>query len=91
MNYYYEIPESTKVFGNNHNGYWVYPNCSPAQGGDMNHVIHSECIKASTRAWVENANGVTLIKEQRREVSTVISENSQEFMFVKLRARNILD
>lgn len=89
MNFYYEIPEDTSVLGRPGGGYYYQANCSPAQGGSLNHIIHHHALENSTRVWLENANGVSLIKGER---STYWGSeiDDREFIMIKLKARNLL-
>lgn len=88
MNYYYEIPSSTSFLGRP-GGYYYQANCSPAQGGSLNHIVHSEAIKYSTRVWLENANGVTLVKALPNDDGWG-QIDEREFVMVKLQARNLI-
>ena len=87
MNYYYELnPTVKKVFGESW-PYWCLANCSIADGGRMPHRIHDEFMSNSHRVWLENANGVYLVKPdwygQRHRV------DPREFTIIKLKARTI--
>jgi hypothetical protein len=63
------------------------PNCSPAQGGRMCFKTHDDFVSNSTRVWLENANGVYLIKPvwgiHRGQF------DAREFTMIKLRAKTI--
>ena len=87
MNYYYELdPRSTKAFEQKWQ-YWCMPNCSPAEGGHMDFKLHDEYVAHSTRVWLENANGVYLIKpawEARR-----FQVCPREFTMIKLKSKNL--
>ena len=87
MNYYYELdPRTNKAFEQEWH-YWCMPNCSPAEGGQMNFKVHDEFMASSTRVWLENANGVYLVKpewEARR-----YNVCPKEFTLIKLKAKNI--
>jgi hypothetical protein len=87
MNYYYELdPRSRKAFEQAWL-YWCMPNCSPAEGGQINFKVHDEYVANSTRVWLENANGVYLVKpewEARR-----FRVCPKEFTLIKLRAKNL--
>ena len=62
MNYYYEInPKISDVFGESWH-YWCLANCSIADGGVMPYRVHDEFMANSHRVWLENANGVYLVK-----------------------------
>jgi hypothetical protein len=87
MNYYYELnPGVQKAFGEQW-PWWCLANCSIADGGLMPHLIHDEFVANSHRVWLENANGVYLVKPdwygQRHRVDI------REFTLIKLRARMI--
>ena len=87
MNYYYELdPRSHKAFEQAWL-YWCMPNCSPAEGGQINFKVHDEYVANSTRVWLENVNGVYLVKpewEARR-----FRVCPKEFTLIKLRAKNL--
>jgi hypothetical protein len=87
MNYYYELdPRSRKAFEQAWL-YWCMPNCSPAEGGQINFKVHDEYVANSTRVWLENANDVYLVKpewEARR-----FRVCPKEFTLIKLRAKNL--
>jgi len=87
MNYYYELdPRTNKAFEQEWL-YWCMPNCSPAEGGQINFKVHDEYVANSTRVWLENANGVYLVKpewEGRR-----YRVDPREFTLIKLRAKNL--
>ena len=87
MNYYYELdPRSRKAFEQAWL-YWCMPNCSPAEGGQINFKVHDEYVANSTRVWLENANDVYLVKpewEARR-----FRVCPKEFTVIKLRAKNL--
>jgi hypothetical protein len=63
------------------------PNCSPAEGGRMCFKTHDDFVSNSRRVWLENANGVYLIKPvwgiYRGQV------DPREFTMIKLRAKTI--
>ena len=86
MNYYYELDERTTKANLERWLLWCMPNCSPAEGGRMCFNTHDDFVAASTRVWLENANGVYLIKPVwgiRRSI------DPHEFTMIKLRARTI--
>jgi hypothetical protein len=63
------------------------PNCSPAEGGRMCFATHDDFVSNSTRVWLENANGVYLVKPVwgiRRGQT-----DPTEFTMIKLRAKTI--
>jgi len=87
MNYYYELDERTSKARLEQWHLWCMPNCSPADGGRMCFKTHDDFVGASRRVWLENRNGVYLIKPAwgiyRGQV------DSREFAMIKLRAKTI--
>ena len=87
MNYYYELDERTNKAKLEQWHLWCMPNCSPAEGGRMCFKTHDDFMSNSRRVWLENANGVYLIKPHwgiyRGQV------DRREFTIIKLRARTI--
>lgn len=88
MNYYYELDTRTNKFFEDKWQYWVMPNCSPAEGGWMDFKIHDDYVANSTRVWLENANGVYLVKPTWAIYRGYVEPS--EFMMVKLKARNLI-
>ena len=87
MNYYYELDERTQKATLERWHLWCMPNCSPAEGGRMCFKTHDDFMAHSRRVWLENANGVYLVKPHwgiyRGQV------DRREFTMIKLRARTI--
>ena len=87
MNYYYELDPRTEKAVDQAWRYWCMPNCSPAEGGHMNFKVHDDFVANSRRVWLENANGVYLVKPHwgiyRGQV------DRRDFTMIKLRARTI--
>jgi len=87
MNYYYELDERTQKATLERWHLWCMPNCSPAEGGRMCFKTHDDFMSNSRRVWLENANGVYLVKPAwgiyRGQV------DRREFTMIKLRARTI--
>jgi hypothetical protein len=87
VNYYYELNERTNKAKLEQWHLWCMPNCSPAEGGRMCFKTHDDFVANSRRVWLENANGVYLVKPRwgiyRGQV------DSREFTMIKLRARTI--
>lgn len=59
INYYYEIPEGTTVLGHDIR-YLSITDVKPDTVGWR--FLHEEALRHSRRAWLENANGVSLVK-----------------------------
>jgi len=87
MNYYYELDTRTQKYNQQQWQYWCMPNCSPAEGGHMDFKTHDDYVANSIRVWLENANGVYLVKPTWSIYRNNIDE--REFTLVKLRAKNI--
>jgi hypothetical protein len=87
VNYYYELDERTQKANLERWHLWCMPNCSPAEGGRMCFKTHDDFVANSRRVWLENANGVYLVKPHwgiyRGQV------DRREFTMIKLRARTI--
>lgn len=88
MNYYYELDPRTKKAFEQQWHYWCMPNCSPAEGGYMDFKLHDEYVANSKRVWLENANGVYLVKPKWEAHRHIV--NSSEFMMIKLKAKNLI-
>ena len=87
MNYYYELDPRTKKAFEQGWQYWCQPNCSPAEGGHMDFKLHDDYVANSTRVWLENANGVYLIKPAWAIYRGQV--DPKEFTLVKLKAKNL--
>jgi hypothetical protein len=87
MNYYYELDERTKKAQLEKWHLWCMPNCSPAQGGRMCFKTHDDFVSNSSRVWLENANGVYLIKPSWGIYRGQFDQ--REFTMIKLRAKTI--
>ena len=87
MNYYYELEPAGSKANLEQWHLWCMPNCSPAEGGRMCFKTHDDFVANSRRVWLENANGVYLVKPHwgiyRGQV------DRREFTMIKLRARTI--
>ncbi len=87
MNYYYELDPRTEKAVDQAWRYWCMPNCSPAEGGHMNFKVHDDFVANSTRVWLENANGVYLVKPEW--AARRFSVCPQEFTLIKLKSKNL--
>jgi hypothetical protein len=91
INYYYEIKDGVTVFGYREK-YLAHFDVKPAQVessslGGWRH-FHDEACKHSNRIWLENANGVTLIKGSVTDTSWN-GVNEQELLWLKLICKDI--
>ena len=87
MNYYYELDERTNKAKLEQWHLWCMPNCSPAEGGRMCFKTHDDFVANSRRVWLENANGVYLVKPSWGIYRG--QADDREFTMIKLRARTI--
>lgn len=81
ITYYYEIQPGTKVFGHEYQ-YLAHFDVHPGRSNGINWRLHDEALKHSDRVWLENANGVSLVKG-----NTPVSD--EEFVWIKLKCRDI--
>lgn len=84
MNYYYEFPEEVSVFGQTGGGVYCLPNQSPAHGYEPAYSTHDYAVRYASRVWLENANGVSIIKPMN-----ITAVDEREFTMIKLKARII--
>lgn len=88
INYYYELRQDVKMFGRTTCRYLAQFDVHPGKTGMFNPVWHDEAIKHSTRVWMENANGVCLVKGPHTDLSWG-RVDEQELMWLKLICRDI--
>jgi hypothetical protein len=86
INYYYEIKDDVKVFGHSHK-YLAHFDVKPGQDNGWR-VFHDEAMLSSTRVWLENANGVTLIKGPVDDTSWG-RVNDRELVWLKLICKDV--
>ena len=91
INYYYEIQDNVTVFGYTQK-YLAYFDIKPGQIqasplGGWRH-FHDEAVKNSSRVWLENANGITLIKAPSNDTSWG-KVTEQELIWLKLICKDI--
>jgi hypothetical protein len=91
INYYYEIRDGVTVFGYTQK-YLAHFDVKPGQVqssplGGWRH-FHDEALKHSRRVWLENANGVTLIKGPINDTSWG-RVDEQELVWLKLICKDI--
>lgn len=89
INYYYEIRDDVTTFGRGHKylaNFDVKPGINVSASAWRK--FHDEAIKHSSRVWLENANGVTLIKGPISDTSWGLV-NEHELVWLKLICRDI--
>jgi hypothetical protein len=88
INYYYELAEDVKMFGRVTCRYLAQFDVHPGKSGLFNPVWHDEAMKHSTRVWLENANGISLIKGPVDELSWDLI-NEHKLVWLKLICKDI--
>ena len=82
INYYYELKEDVKIFGLEQR-YIAQYDVKPDLFSGWRH-FHDEAVKNSTRVWLENANGITLIKSPINDNGFGRRKQSEELVWLKL-------
>ena len=85
INYYYEIKDNVTVFGQT-TKYLSITDVKPSTVGWR--FLHDEAVKHSSRVWMENANGVTLVKAPVGDMSWG-RVNEQQLVWLKLICRDV--
>ncbi len=84
INYYYEISEGTTVFGRSYRYLALYD----LKPENMMWSLHDQAFKHSQRVWLENANGVTMVKALKNDNSWG-QIDPVEFSWIKLQCHDI--
>lgn len=87
ISYYYEINPGTTVFGQQHE-YLAHFDVHPGRSNGIDWRLHDEALKHSRRVWLENANGVTLVKAPNADICWG-QVDIQEFVWIKLKCKDI--
>lgn len=87
INYYYEIKDGIKVFGHEYK-YLAHFDIKPNENFNHWRYFHDEAVKNSSRVWLENANGVTLIKGPITDTSWG-KVDEHELVWLKLICRDV--
>ena len=85
INYYYEIPKGTTVLGHDIR-YLSITDLKPNTVGWRH--LHDEAVKNSSRVWLENANGVCLVKGPHTDLSWG-KVDERELVWLKLICKDI--
>jgi hypothetical protein len=86
IDYYYEFPEGTQLF-NQFVRYAFQRGYHPEESSTGAKILHNACFQMASRIWLENANGLTLVQEHRREVHKKCLP--KEMTWIKLQAREL--
>lgn len=85
INYYYELPEGTRVFGHDIR-FLSITDVKPDTVGWRH--LHEEAQTHSRRVWLENANGTSLIKGPISELAWD-RVDERELVWLKLICKDI--
>lgn len=86
IDFYYEFPEGSKVFDQPVR-YGLLRGWHPDQIDSYQHTLHSQCYVNASRIWLENANGISLVRELGRDIHKKISP--KEMTWIKLQAKEL--
>lgn len=86
INYYYELDDNVTVLNATGVKYLSITDVKPGTVGWR--YLHEEAHKNSRRVWLENANGVTLIKAPSNDTSWG-RVNEKELVWLKLICKDI--
>jgi len=89
INYYYEIKDGVNVFGHKQKylaHFDVKPGVNMSSAGWRK--FHDEAVLNSSRVWLENANGVTLIKAPVDDTSWG-QVGERELVWLKLVCKDV--
>lgn len=68
IDYYYEFPEGSTLFGQPMR-YAILRGHHPEElDGTGQKILHNACFQMASRIWLENANGILLVREHGRDV-----------------------
>jgi hypothetical protein len=86
IDYYYEFPEGTKLFDQPvrfafQRGY------HPEDSTTGEKYLQNACFQMARRIWLENANGLTLVREHGRDVHKKCQP--KELTWIKLQAKEL--
>ena len=85
IDFYYEIDPGTTVLGKECK-YLAQYSYHPDTASFFEKHVHDEALKHSRRVWLENANGVSLIKNK---VTNDPYVDTKELVWIKLQAKDI--
>ncbi len=77
IDYYYELED----------GYGLQRGYHPEDADIYQQRLHSQCYQNARRIWLENANGMILIRQDGRDVHKKI--DPKEMTWIKLLAREL--
>ena len=88
IDYYYELPEGTKVFGIERR-YVAQFEFHPETSSEIEKAIHRQAMDVCSRVWIQNANGIRQISRYK-DMNWHKPVDEREFVMIKLRAEKLL-
>lgn len=88
IDYYYEFPEGSRILSESVR-YGFLRGYHPDLKQSIIYAIHEECYKYATRIWIENANGLTLVREHGQDVHK--RSDPKIMTWIKLQAKEIYE
>jgi hypothetical protein len=86
IDYYYEFPEGTKLLDQPVQ-YGIQRGYHPEESDRYQQMLHSHCYIQAKKIWLENANGMILVRNNGRDVHERI--DPKEMTWLKLLAREL--
>lgn len=86
IDYYYEFAKGTKLYDQGVR-YAFQRGYHPESCTTGEKVLHNTCFQLALRVWLENNNGLTLVKEYGREVHQKC--DPKIMTWIKLQAREL--
>ena len=86
IDYYYEFPEGMKMF-DQPTRYAIQRGYHPKYSTQYQRTLHGQCYEHATRIWLENANGVVLVRQHGRDIHEKIQP--KELTWIKLQAQEL--
>ena len=86
IDYYYEFPEGSRIFGEPVR-YAIQRGWHPDAWDYDQLALRNICYANATREWIENANGLTLVREYGLDVH--VKCDPKIMTWIKLQAREL--
>ena len=86
IDYYYEFADHLDLDGQKIK-YGLQRGYHPEDSDRYQQMLHGHCYTQSRRIWLENANGMILVRKDGRDVHERI--NHLEMIWIKLVAREL--
>ena len=86
IDYYYEFNDGATVFDQPVR-YGLQRGYHPEEADQYQQMLHSHCYIQAKKIWLENANGMILVRQDGRDVHKKI--DLKEMTWIKLLAREL--